>query len=280
MAVVVLGLAPATAQAAKGKIEVRPGPDAIADALDRAKDGQVLRIHRGRYDEALTIGKRVKLVGVGKRRPVVDAGCATPTTIEVQADGVRLNGLKVVGAATATEVNFIRVSGGRASELVLRDTCDAEYGINVNDTGPMAIVKSKAFGFDDAGFYIGAIRSTPGGSIRLARSESFDNLRGVIVEDSAGGDIRIRRNLFTDNDVFVGELLPTGALITKSEGVLVEENAVTDNGTFGLRLTPDSSGNRINDNLLLGNPVDIRNEGSGNCGAGNEFLTGDTLPPC
>jgi parallel beta-helix repeat protein len=272
--------APAAAGNGKRKIEVRPGPNAIAKALDRAGDGQVLRIHKGRYEEALTIDKRVKLVGVGKRRPVIDAGCAAPTTIRVAADRVSLRRLNVVGADTGDEVAFSEVSGGRATDVVVRDTCDALYGINVYDTGPIAIRRSRALGFDDAGFYIGEITSTGGGSIRLSESQSHRNHRGLIVENSSGGEIRVIRNQFHGNNVPVGFFPPTGVLITNSDGVAVEANSISDNGIFGLLLGADSDGNVIDDNVFFGNPLDIEDQGSGNCGSGNQFATGDALPPC
>jgi len=272
---------PAIASArAKRKIEVRPGPNAIANALDRADDGQVLRIHRGRYEEAVTVEKRVKLVGVGRRRPVIDAGCASPTTVGVLADGVSLRRLKIVGADTGDELTFAEVSGGRASNLVVRDTCDALYGINVYNTGPIEIRRSRALGFDDAGFYIGEITSTGGGAIRLRGSQSHQNHRGLIVENSSGGSIRVIRNQFHANTVPVGFSPPTGVLINNSDGVLVEANTMSANGMFGLHIGPGSDGNVIERNSLFSNPVDIENQGTGNCGSGNEFTTGDALPPC
>jgi hypothetical protein len=36
----------------------------------------------------------------------------------------------------------------------------------------------------------------------------------------------------------------------------------------------------IDDNAFLDNPVDVRDEGLGNCGQANMFQTGDPLPPC
>jgi parallel beta-helix repeat protein len=265
---------------AKRKIEIRPGPNAIANALDRAEDGQVLRVHKGRYEEAVTIEKRVKLVGVGRRRPVIDAGCAKPTTVRVVADGVRLRMLKVVGADTGDEVAFVEVSGGRANNVVARDTCDALYGINVYNTGPIVIRRSRALGFDDAGFYIGEIASTGSGAIRLRESQSHQNHRGLIVENSSGGAIRVIRNQFHANTVPVGFSPPTGVLINNSDGVLVEANTMSANGMFGLHIGPGSDGNMIERNSLFSNPVDIENQGSGNCGSGNEFTTGDGLTPC
>jgi hypothetical protein len=53
---------------------------------------------------------------------------------------------------------------------------------------------------------------------------------------------------------------------------------VRDNGRFGIHLDPDSDRNRLFDNVVLRNPGgNIRNEGSGNCGARNRP---NSLPPC
>jgi nitrous oxidase accessory protein NosD len=268
-----------TATAAKRKIDVRPGKEALSKALDRARDGAVLRIHGRRYREAVTIDKRVKLVGVGRRRPVIDARCGSPTTIEVLADGVRLRRLEVVGADTANEVAFDEVSRGRAGNLVVRDTCDALYGINVYDTGPISIANSRARGFDDAGFYVGEIASTPGGAIRVLQSESVKNHRGVIVEDSTSdATIRVANNLIHDNTVPVPGSTPAGIFIHNSDGVQVDENELRRND-IGLHLSSGSDGNVAAYNLF-DNPVDVLDEGTGNCGIENLAFTGDALPPC
>jgi parallel beta-helix repeat protein len=273
------GLPPAGATAGTHKITVRPAPNAITKALERVQEPGLLRVRSGHYREAFAIDKRVRLVGVGRRRPLIDGVCAAPSTIEVRADDVRLRGLKVVGAHTANEVDFSDVSGGRVDSLTLRDTCDAEYGVNVFATGPISIVDSRAVGFDDAGFYIGGITSTAGGSIRLANSDSYGNNRGVIVENSAGRDIRVLGSEFHDNNV-PGLAGPVGILLNNSDGVLIQSNEVRHNGVFGLRLTNGSDGNVIDDNAFLDNPVDVRDEGLGNCGQANMFQTGDPLPPC
>jgi parallel beta-helix repeat protein len=283
VAVAVVASLPAGSSAAKREIEVRPGRNAISKALDRARDGGKLLLHAGRYREEITVDKRVKLVGVGKGRPVIDGRCDAETTVAVRADGVRLKHLKVVGAGDGPfpiEVDFTEVSGGRANDLVLRDTCEAEYGINVLDTGPIEIRNSRARGFDDAGFYIGEVTRTLGGAIQLRGSHSYANNRGLIVENSAGGDIRVTGNQFHDNDVPNPVSPPTGILITNSDGIFVGGNEVRDNARIGLHITADSDDNLIDDNTILGNPVDTRNEGTGNCGSGNVFETGDPLPPC
>jgi parallel beta-helix repeat protein len=60
----------------------------------------------------------------------------------------------------------------------------------------------------------------------------------------------------------------------------VEQNEVARNAMFGLHLTSDSDRNLIDGNRFLSNPIDISNQGTGNCGSGNASVTGDALPPC
>jgi parallel beta-helix repeat protein len=280
LAVSAVGASPALAK--KRKVTVRPGKDAITKALGRVKEPGVVRVKRGRYREQVTIAKQVKLKAVGKGRPVIDGECDAELTVAVRHDDVRLRGLKVVGAGSGTfpiEVDFRGVSGGGVRDLVMKDTCDAEYGINVFDNGPIDIRDSTAVGFSDAGFYVGEISGTPGGAIRVRGNEAFHNTRGVIVENSAGGDIRVSDNVFNFNDVpgFAGA---AGIAINNSDGVLVERNEARGNLDFGLHLTPGSDRNTILSNTLLDNPVDLRNQGSDNCGTGNTFATGDPLPAC
>ncbi len=283
---------PAAGATAKNRVDVHPGRHAIQKAVDRARPGSVLRIHGGRYREAPVIDTRVKLVGVGRGRPVIDGRCDTRFTVEAGANGVKLAGLKVVGASAArgpvpSEVDFSFVRRGVANDLVLRDTCDAEYGVNVYDSpGAIKIRNSRALGFADAAYYIGGIADTAAGPIRVRASEAYGNNRGVIVEDSsAAADIRIEQNDLHDNDLarpapIAADWPPTGVLINNSDGVLIEGNEVTRNGIYGLRLTESSDRNAVDGNELLGNPVDILDLGSGNCGSDNVFRTGDALPPC
>jgi parallel beta-helix repeat protein len=110
-------------------------------------------------------------------------------------------------------------------------------------------------------------------------NEGFHNNRGAIVENSAGGDIRLRDNRFNFNDV-PGSTGATGITINNSDGVLIEDNEARSNAAFGLHLTTGSDNNVVVSNFFLDNPIDIRNEGTGNCGSPNALATGDPLPPC
>jgi hypothetical protein len=124
------------ASAAAHKIDVHRG-DSLRHAVSQANDGDVVVIHPGHYRTHLTIHNRISLVGVGKTRPVIDAGCHANDTIKVLSAGVGISGLQVQGADVVSgqeeypaEVFFEGVRSGKATDLRTVDTCDAEYGIS------------------------------------------------------------------------------------------------------------------------------------------------------
>jgi parallel beta-helix repeat protein len=281
--------APAPAGSDGRTIHVRPGPDALQRALDRADDGDTLRVHEGRYPEDVTVRNRLRIVAADGDTPVIDGRCRTARTIAVRRSGVHLRGLTVVGAAEGfgflpTEVDFSGVARGSARGLVVRDTCGAEgaeYGVNVFQAGPIKVIGNRAGrGFSDAGIYVGSITDTGDGALSVRDNLTLRNNVGIIVEDSAGGDIRVRLNRVKQN-TRPGESDPTGILIRRSDGALIEDNTVRGSGRFGIYLDPDSERNVLNDNVVSGSgTTDLRDEGSGNCGSGNSFGSGDSLPPC
>jgi parallel beta-helix repeat protein len=286
LALILLGSLTASGHPGHGKhvIQVRPGQGAITRALAKADAGDKLRIHSGRYRESPIVTKPVTIVGTGKgRRPVIDGRCKTSVTVAVSAPGVVLDHLKVIGATDLTgagrEVDFTGVATGTMEDLRLRDTCDAEYGINLFQTGPVSVTGSRAAGFSDAGIYVGDVADTLGGTLVVRGNESFANNKGIIVEFSSGGDILVEANDVHDNTLpAVGEQV--GIFIHRSDGVRMVGNSVTGNGAIGVQLTPDADGNMLDGNTITGNPADVRDEGTGNCGTANTFVTGDPLPPC
>jgi parallel beta-helix repeat protein len=273
------------AQAGGGQtIEVFPGPDAINNAMSQANAGDTLRLHRGRYHEALTINKAIHIVGAPGRRPVIDAGCGARDAVAVRTEGVLLRHLKVVGAdsgfgVSPAEVDFSGLGQGRAVNLVLRDSCDAEYGINVLASQRIDLVGNRAVGFTDAGFYIGQISTTGSGVLRVRHNAASHNNRGAIVEDSSGGQIEVTQNSFHDNDI-PGEDKPTGIFLHGSTGVLIASNDVRRNGRYGIWLDLNSDHNTLNDNVSRNNGNPIRNfkddNHVGNCGSQNSF----SIPAC
>ena len=254
-------------------IEVYPGPDALKNALAIANSGDTLNIHAGTYTEHVTIGTTdLTLRAAGDGEVTVDGGCSAATTVDVRADGTSIRGLRVIGAGlgfSPMEINFRQVATGRVLNSTVEDTCgNAEYGINVFLSQTIRVIGNTATGFGDAGIYIGAITSTQRGPLVIQGNETYGNVRGIIVENSAGGKIRVTGNDVHDNQT-------TGIWITNSDGVHVESNIVRDDTYSGIELDPFSDNNLIRGNTASGHQYDLANDdgATGNCWLDNTYTT-------
>jgi parallel beta-helix repeat protein len=293
-ALTVIVAALALAQAAAGAaIEVRPGPNAIHKALRSAHNGDTLRIHKGTYRESVALNKRVRLRGVGGR-PTIDARCGSRTTFDVNRGGFALDHLMVVGGADGfgyppSEIDATQVGTGTINDVVVHNTCGplgvgAQYGINVFDTGPVVISNSRATGgFTDAGIYVGQITDTGGQALKVVSNTAFSNHQGIIVENSGGNAIIQVANNNTHHNTIAGVGEPAaGMFISNSDGVRIRNNTVRSNGEFGVNVSTGSDHNRLIGNTITGNPTDLNNQGSANCGSGNTIgsRAGNPLMPC
>ncbi len=288
-----LMLVAAVGSAHAATIEVHPGPNAINRALARAHNGDLLRIHDGTYREAFEITKRVTLRGVGGR-PLIGARCHSRATISTTQSNVKLDHLKVVGAAEGfgqfpSEVDFRGMSTGRIHDLVIHDTCGgvgdgAEYGINVFNGGQVEVSNNHITGgFSDAGIYIGGIVDTGGGQLRVTGNASYLNHQGVIVEDSGfRGIVVVAGNTIHHNTGNGVEGNRSGIFLHNSDKVRMRNNTIRNNGDFGIDIDPNSDNNRLFDNTVTSNPTDLENDGSRNCGSGNVFgsVSGTPLGSC
>jgi parallel beta-helix repeat protein len=267
--------APASAAGSSGSrdvIEVFPGPNAINRALRMAQPGDVLNIHGGTYPEQVTVttGSLV-LQAAGDGKVVIDGECEVSVTLDVAAEGVTLRGLTVRGAGvglTPISIDFSHVDSGRVEDSMAIDTCgDAWYGVNVYNGGSIQIVRNRTLGFDDGGIYVGGITSTPLGPLLVSKNHSYVNEQGVIVQNSAGGDIVVTGNRIFDNGT-------TGIWVNGADGVRIERNDVTDNGISGIELDQSSDDNLIRGNTALGHPFDLVDQGGGNnCWIHNRYVT-------
>jgi parallel beta-helix repeat protein len=227
----------------------------------------------------LVIDVPVTIKAVGPGRVIVDGRCQTRFTIDVLADHVMLKRLTVQGATSGlgdfpSEVNFSGVSDGAARRMLFRDTCDAEYGINVFGTGDMVVRRSEARGFSDAGIYIGGITAGP---VTALENETHSNNRGIIVEDSTPGTVAVLDNRTHDNPA-PGEGLPSGIFVHNSDGELFRGNLVADNGLHGIHVDPTSDGNRLFSNAISGSGT-LDDEGTANCWNGTTYATASPNPP-
>jgi parallel beta-helix repeat protein len=273
--------APAAAEAKT--IDVHPqGPatNPLQRAINRAHPGDRIRVHHGRYRQAIHVDKRLEIFAAkDERRPVIDARCYDSIVVDVEANGVSLDGLKIQGSADAFTVNFINIARGRVNDLKLVNTCgQALYGVNVYGEGAIRITNNDARGYLDAGYYVGSINTTGGGTLLIRDNKASGNIRGAIVEDSFDKDVDIRvlGNDFHDNTI-EGEGIPSGIFVHNSDHTMIANNRTDDNGVYGIHVDPQSDDNVIDDNHASGNgTANYFDEGAGNCGAGNSF----PIPPC
>jgi parallel beta-helix repeat protein len=272
----------ASAALADGRtvIEVHPGPHALANALASASNGDVLNIHTGTYPEHVkVITPSVTLQAAGDGPVTIDARCAAQFAIAIRADGVTITGLGVQGATEGfgpfpAEVDFEFVASGTITHSTLSDSCDAEYGVNVYNSGPLTISRNRATGFSDAGIYIGGITNTGGGTLTVASNATYGNNRGIIVEDSFGVSMVIGRNDAHDNAT-------SGIHLTNSDGIVVRGNTTANDGTYGIDLDASSDHNRVVKNTSQGNPFDLANlGGTGNCWKDNVYSTSTGTISC
>jgi len=276
----ILALAVAPAASAK-TIDVHPrGPASqpLQRAINRAKPGDRIRVHHGHYRESIAVPKKLEIFAArNERRPVIDARCRDSIVIDVQANGVALDGLKVVGSADAFTVNFINIASGRVNDLRLVNTCgQALYGVNVYGRGAIRITGNDARGYRDAGYYVGSIGSTGKRKLLIRDNTASGNNRGVIVEDSTGVDIRVIDNVLNRNTIG-GEGIPSGIFVHNSDGMLFSGNTTNRNGVYGIHVDAESDGNVLRGNGAAGNgTADYFDEGTGTCGAGNSF----PVPAC
>lgn len=279
----VLAALPATVSGAGAARVLQVHPGQLQSKLAAARDGDMLVVHHGHYRGGFAIYKRIRLIGArGEPRPLIDAFCDARAAILVRDAGVVLRRLVVTGADEGhgdfpSEVDFSGVASGRAVDLTVRDTCDAEYGINVFGSRKIDVVGNRGSGFSDSAIYVGGVTTTGNGVLRVNRNEAFGNNRGIIVENSAGGDLRFKDNRIHGNRS-AGEGTPSGIFVHNSDGVLFSGNTIHDNGTYGVHIDPGSDGNRFFGNTVSRNPgANFLDEGSGNCGARNHP---NPFPPC
>jgi parallel beta-helix repeat protein len=252
--------------------------DAIAKAIDRANPGDRLVVHKGMYKDPVVVDQRVRIVGKKKRhgrkskKPVIATGCGVEEAVEVTADGTRLRRLKIRGGFEYS-VDMSLIESGSARQLRVIDTCDALYGINVFNSGPLQLLGNRTSGYLDAGIYVGGITNTAADTLLIAGNDSFGNNRGLIVEDSflPTSHIRVADNRFHDNTIpqppGVGP--PSGIFVHNSDHVTFVDNLAEENGVYGIDIDATSNENRLFDNVFLNNPTNVRDLNGDNCGSGN-----------
>ena len=269
--------APATAVGGpvhgRAKIEVFPGKHALARALAGAEVGDELLLHTGSYHEHVTVSTQGLLIHpFGDGPVVVDGKCLAQVTIAVLASDVSIIGLRVQGASEGfggppTEIDYEAVQGGLLSGVLAIDTCDAEYGVRVEAGGGVSLTGGAATGFSVAGIDLAGVTDPSG--VKVVGMSSYENARGVVIEDSVGSSASI---LITRSNVYSN--VSSGIYVANSDGIQVKSDTVTVNGTSGVELDGTSDRNRVEYVTSSGQTYDMANDGgTGNCFVHDRYAT-------
>jgi len=91
----------------------------IQDAINDAKDGYIIYVYPGYYNESIVINRSISLIGVGEEKPVID-GKGNEYTVLIEADNCTVKrfvikhgeiGIEINGSHTLLENNVIEFSG-------------------------------------------------------------------------------------------------------------------------------------------------------------------------
>jgi hypothetical protein len=289
--------------AAATSVDVFPGAGTLQAAIDGASDGTTIRMHPGTYTGAVTVDKRVRLRSYPDVPPggdvVIDGNCAAPVALDIAADGVQLkvgtlhgfyDTIEVV-RGTATQIRIANHSdvqlkgGGAAGGVILVDPsrhplCGTEQdGIEVSGNSfhvkiaRVGVGANPGVGFRFSGLPLGA-------NVKLQRGSADVNNIGVLVENSANGAALARAGIVL-KDMSILQDTAAGIRLVNSDGVAIRSNGLTGgsgSGLVGIDIDANSNRNLIQSNTWAdgGTNTPFVDNGTGNCGSGNNFA----VPPC
>ncbi|WP_193141331.1 nitrous oxide reductase family maturation protein NosD [Meridianimarinicoccus sp. MJW13] len=133
--------------AAEWDVPVHPG--AIGETLDRAAQGDTLRLRPGTYTETVVLDRPIRLEGLAGT--VID-GQGQGSVITVTAPGVYVGGIKVVGSGSSHETidSGIKLTEG-AVGAEIRDNTLIEnlYGIDIHGARDALVAGNRIVGRQD-----------------------------------------------------------------------------------------------------------------------------------
>ena len=142
----------------------------IGEALLQAQDGDVIRVHAGRYAETLELRRGVTLISSVPHGAVLVAprGQKAWASVQVWSDGTALRGFRISNDGATGHVGVRVQTGG---------------GIDIEDVA-----------FDGA-LQVG-VDAVGGGSRALVRASRFNGVSGVPVQIGDGALVTLRENVF------------------------------------------------------------------------------------
>lgn len=101
----------------------------IKDAIQAAREGDIIKVFEGTYDEQIIIDKSLVLIGNGSDVVTIDGG-GNGDVVHITSDRVTISGFKITGSGMDQEESGIRVESNQ-SRIMKNDLSGNNYGINL-----------------------------------------------------------------------------------------------------------------------------------------------------
>lgn len=191
----------------------------IQEAINAAKEGDIVQVAAGTYYENVVVNKSLTLIGENRSTTVIDGNWTGPV-LNVTADNVEIAGFTIQNGG---------MYGG---------------GIYISSSGN--IIRNNIVSNNTLGIYL---HSSSGNTISDNTISPYW-AGGIFLENSDGNTIK-------DNKVYANALYPElgtgGIVLTNSQFNVISGNTIWNNGYHGIFLDWDSSRNTISDNTILNN---------------------------
>jgi parallel beta-helix repeat protein len=223
--------------------------DDLATALGATRDGDVVELSGGPFVGSFVVGRRITLRGTGEgdARPVLDGGGAG-TVLAVEAAGAAIENLAIRNSGRTDSPFALWGDAGvavRADGVGMRG-----LAVSGNDWGVLFFpgTGSSLSGSDVSDNVRDGVRIM-GGRDHLIDGNTIDrNATGVSI-DAFYPDRETPLVFFADPAV-VKDYAEKREHAPLSSGNLIRANSIAGNGFYGVTITWDSHGNRVEDNVV------------------------------
>ena len=232
----------------------------IQDAINDAKDGYIIYVYPGYYNENIVINKSISLIGIGEEKPVIN-GKGNEYTVLIEADNCTVKqfvikngkiGVKLTDADhIKIENNTIRYASIgilllNSSQSLIRNNTLNENGMGINLQGfsnNNAIIGNIIYNNKGTGIGIYGIFSEKTHGITISYNNITKNFDGIEIFVSSDGMISF-------NHVYKNKQY--GISIDTCENTSILNNSIHDHTYGGLQLMDCSysivEGNEIYEN--------------------------------
>ncbi len=206
------------------EISIQPGPSVIQTAVNNAVSGDVIILKPGTYYDNVKITKgnlTIRSYSGNPEDTIIKAKISTADVFRLQADSIKINGLKISGA-TATRCSAINLSSCRYCAIENNKLLNNLRGINLLYSHWNMISKNTATSNTEYGIVLG--------------NATANTISGNTVSSNARG-------------IHIGN----------SDSNTLSSNTVRDNSVYGLYVCGKSDRNTIYNNYFSNTNMTIKN---------------------